>query len=117
MDVRISNPFVDFPQQLEAFLNSQAKPVQLQSRSNYTVRFPADGTQKVLIQAFAKEKSLSDAFVDLFIYLFIYFFVMFFLLNTAAWAPPCRKAQYGSVCKSESGGHKAENRVEPPGEI
>lgn len=42
---------------------------------------------------------------------FLYFFIcgLFFLLNAAAQAPPSRKDQYGSVCKSESGGHETEN--------
>lgn len=35
--------------------------------------------------------------------------MLFFLLNAAAPAPPSRKDQYGSVCKSESGGHETEN--------
>lgn len=46
-------------------------------------------------------------FADFFIYFFIC--CLFFLLNAAAQAPPSRKDQYGSVCKSESGGHETEN--------
>ena len=48
-------------------------------------------------------------FVDLFIFFFCCCHFCF-LLNTAAWTPPCRKAQYGSVCKSESGGHETEKQ-------
>lgn len=59
--------------------------------------------KKCLIRAFAKATkwSVSYVFVDEFIYLFC---CCFFLLNTAGQAPPCRKDQYGSVCKWESRG-------------
>ena len=76
-------------------------------------RFVQMAHKKVLVQAFAKKYAFS-VWVRWFVYLFLYFVVVilffFFLLNTAAWALPCRKAQYGSVCKSESGGHKTEKQ-------
>lgn len=61
--------------------------------------------------------SFSYVFVNLFIYFFI-LLTFFFLLNTAAWDPPCRKPQYGSVGKSESKAtRKKKKQGEPPGEI
>lgn len=53
--------------------------------------------------------------LSIFLYFVVIFFLFFsFLLSAAAWALPCRKAQYGSVCKSESGGHKAEKSENHP---
>lgn len=106
--------FSGFSTTVTAFLNSQAK---LQSRSDSMLHFLQMAHKNSLFGHLQRNK-LFFLCVCWFVYLFLYFVVViFFLLNTAAWAPPCRKAQYGSVCKSESGGHKTENRGEQPGEI
>lgn len=76
--------------------------------------------QKKILQKKIEEKKESEELTKqlnfcrwhkLFADFFIYFFIccLFFLLNAAAQAPPSRKDQYGSVCKSESGGHETEN--------
>lgn len=76
--------------------------------------------QKKILQKKIEEKKESEELTKqlnfcrwhkMFADFFIYFFICcpFFLLNAAAQAPPSRKDQYGSVCKSESGGHETEN--------
>lgn len=64
-------------------------------------------------RAFARKKAFLMC-LSIFLYFVVIFFFFFFLLSAAAWALPCRKAQYGSVCKSESGGHKAEKSENHP---